>query len=134
VDCEAWAASQGVEVYWCDWLPPENRGYYRPERERLYLNRQHWQGRPRRALEAFVRHEVGHALTATVYYPGAEPTGINRDRLEARATRRGISAYIPDEAVLAAIADDCTELWQFAAAWQVDEPTAAARLKLWQGG
>jgi hypothetical protein len=132
VDCEEWADSHGVEIMWRDTLPPRNRGYYRPERHRLYLNRPYWQRRPRRELESFILHEVGHELTATAYYPGSEPAGSTRLRVEAKATRAGIGNYIPDEAVLAAIADDCTEVWQFAAAWEVDEATAAARLKLWQ--
>jgi hypothetical protein len=134
VDCEEWADTQGIEVVWRDRLPARNRGYYRPDSRRLFLNRGYWQRRPPGELEAFILHEVGHELTATAYYPGTEPDSTTRLRAEARATRAGLGAYITDEAVVAAIADDCTELWQFAAAWGVDEETAGARLKLWRRG
>jgi hypothetical protein len=133
VDWEAWLQDLGLEVVWME-LAASDPGYSRPRQGRLYINRRYWRGRSAAELRRFIVHEAGHALTGSAYYAGNEPEGSTRRQLEARATRAGLGAYISDEAVLAAIDDDCTEVWQFAAAWQVDEPTAAARLRLWQGG
>lgn len=126
---QEWVEALGIEVVWLETLARGTRGYYRPLDRTIFLNPACWRGRPESELASFVVHEIGHELTGSAYYRNQEPQGIERDVLESKATRRGAGQYISDADVLAARADGCTELWEFAERWGVDGDTAARRLE-----
>ena len=64
-------------------------------------------------------HELGHCVTGSFY---SIHTAVDcRQRHENRADKWAIQALIPVEALDAAIADGCTELWELAEKFDVTE-------------
>lgn len=64
-------------------------------------------------------HEIGHCVTGSFY---SVHTAIDcRQRHENKADKWAIQALIPVDALDAAIADGCTELWELAEKFDVTE-------------
>lgn len=113
-----------------DYLPRRITGYCRYDPCEIVANRERWEAMSAQEQAQFIAHEWGHLATATLHAPESAPCESTTIRHEAMADRRGLLALVPEIAVRHAIASGCTELYEFAEAWHVDEPTALARLRI----
>lgn len=120
-----------VRIVWSE-EPDAPLAYYTPHPPEITLSALLWPLASERERKLVLAHELGHHDTGAVYFWTDDPAHqVDILRLEYRADRAGLQRLIPDSVVRRALANGCSELYEFAEAWGCDEVTAVKRLHVY---